>query len=758
MRKRITKIICTAVAAISAATLVFAPACSNRWSGVADMDNSRAVAGTNGGFLTQTNDYVYFINGKAANTDSNSFGSVVKGSVQRLKKTELAKNNYAACETVVPSVIYSGNTNAGIYVYGDYIYYTTPTTERNSDGEILNSNLDFKRTRLDGKDTTSGYIWQSTDNAVDYRYVSVGDTVYIIYALSENLYGKSATNIHSVNCTTGKNTILAYNVTSYMFDTENLENPQIFYTMNVPQFLDGSGSNYAYNQLYTVRADVTASPREYDFSEVEDYDAKKDPVYINLGDYVFDGIGKVDYESGRVGQLNFAHYGDKKYTLTNDSYTYELKWYKDGVLYYHRKDTTSAKVFFKLEVSTLVGSDGKVVSSWDAVEANKTQTAFIAKEITTNYTYLDMDGVTYALGTGSSGITKTVVEDGKLGDEIVMSSDTAATIIDIKEQLGHTYLYYFVAGSNGSVVKRLVIDGDEDDYGMFPTDAETYPEDGADYVTYDSVSVLDIEVCSDWYKPEFVGTKLFYASADEGYSSYNYIKVFDFGADGESFMTNKQLEDLNEKFDALAEKIEKYDEAKKEDDSLRYEGLASALNYLYNTGDVDYIDELIKAYVDINGSDAEDVYTEESVKIYKHFAVAEGDWADYKSDKKTINGETVYANSIDYYYTTVGKVTEKDAEAIRDYFRSASMKEYPVDNSTWWEKLSTGGKVGFIIGMVAAGLLVIGGVTVLVIYLVKRRKSGDGGEGDKFVVDITDDKNVDVYGGESGDGGEKAAE
>ena len=215
MSKRFTKIICTSVAAISLATLAFAPACQTKWTGVSVKDTSQYVAGTNGGFVTETNDYVYFINGKANNTDQNKFGSVLKGSVQRIKKDDLNGGNYSNTQTVVPSVIYSGSYKAGLYIYDGYIYYTTPSTQKNTDGEVLNSNLDFKRTKLDGTGTTDGYIWQSSDNAVDYRYVNVDGTVYILYALSENLYGTSVTNIHSVNCNTGKNTILAYNVAGY---------------------------------------------------------------------------------------------------------------------------------------------------------------------------------------------------------------------------------------------------------------------------------------------------------------------------------------------------------------------------------------------------------------------------------------------------------------------------------------------------------------------------------------------------------------
>ncbi|MDE6373862.1 MAG: hypothetical protein K2L72_05115, partial [Clostridia bacterium] len=326
MSKRFNKIICAAVAVISAATLAFAPACGVKWKGVSEKDASAYVEGTNGGFITETQDYVYFINGKAANTDNNKLGSVLKGSVQRIKKIDLNGGNYGKTDTVVPSVVYSGSYNAGLYIYGGYIYYTSPTTEKNTDGEVLNSNLDFKRTKLDGSDASASYIWQCSDNAVDYRFVSVGDTVYIIYALSENLYGTSVTNIHSVNCDTKENTILAYNVASYAFDTVDVENPYIYYTMAVPQFM-GSSTNMGYNQLYVVRADATKSPREYDFSDIEDYDASENPVYINLGDFVFDGIGKTNYESDRLSQFNYGYGSDKKYDLVNDDYTYEIKWY-----------------------------------------------------------------------------------------------------------------------------------------------------------------------------------------------------------------------------------------------------------------------------------------------------------------------------------------------------------------------------------------------------------------------------------------------
>lgn len=751
MSKRFTKIICTAVAAISATTLAFAPACAVNWSGVAEKDNSAYVQGTNGGFVAETGDYVYFINGKAKNTDTNKFGSVVKGAIKRIKKTDLNAGNLAKCDTVVPSVYYSGNTNAGLYIYDGYIYYTTPTTQKNADGEVLNSNLDFKRTKLDGTDTTNGYIWQSSDNAVDYRFVKTGDTVYILYALSENLYGTSATNIHSVNCTTKENKILAYNVTDYAFDTVDPENPYVYYTMNVPQFL-GESSNYKYNQLYRVRADVTEAPRTYDFSEIEDYDAEKDPVYINYGDYVFDGIGWLDYKSGRVSQLNFAYGSDKQYTFDNSDYTYDIQWYKDGVLYYTRKSSESGSLtsLFKLSNSDVdKDGDGKVDASWDAIDENKKQADPALKNLlirgsdTTEYEFVEMGGNTYAISTGSSGIVKSLVKDEVVEEGFPMSADTSATILAIREEHGHVNLYYSATGGNGYTINRIAIDGEEDDYRKLSTSLE--PD-----LTYRSVKVLNLDACSDWYKPEFVGNKLFFASETAGMSEYNYIMVCDLeGADG--VMTNKEIKALNDKFEGVTDKIGEYDAETNADGSAAYEGLTDALRYVLYTGDADYIDELIQAYIDVQGKDKEYAYSEASVKIVKDYLAAEGDWADYKDDYKEINGKKVYANSRDYYYAVIGEMTESDSDAVASYFKGEYMKEYPVDDSTWYEKLSTGEKVGFIIGTCAAGLLVIGGAVWLTIYLVKRAKNKGETDTEKaFKVDITDDKSLDVYGDEEG--------
>ncbi len=758
MRKRYTKIICAAVAAISAFGLVFSSACNSyKWKAVEDKDTYAGTVKSNGGFLVQTGEkdnegYVYFINGKASNTDDNTFGSVLKGSIQRIKKTDLQSGNYSSTQTIVPSVVYSGQYNAGIYIYGDYIYYTTPSTQKDGSGNVLNSSLDFKRTTLDGSQTDKNYLWQSTDNAVDYRFVENSDgNVYILYAIAENLYGTSATNIHSVNCQTGENIMLAYNVSAYAFDTKNPENPVVYYTMNVPYFVGGT-TTYGYNQLYRVNADRAAAPREYDFSAIKDYDAAKDPVYVNYGDFVFDGIGATQNETeGRVTQFNFG-YGDadREYDLTNSEYTYTINKYEDGVLYYTRTSSTGSSTGIQYRLTDKEYNDkAGSAQGWDAVKENKDVKPFLILSDSNSYTYVELDGKTYAINASSSGITKGELVDGVVKSESVytMSEDSSATVLQVREEktsVGtHTYLYYSLSGGNGYTFHRIAIDGEEGDYKDLPAEPESEWESTW---TYRGVQILDLDACTDWYAPEFVGNTIVFASETFGMSAYNYIMACDL-SNGDNMMTNAQINAYNEKFEAITDKIEAYDDETNADGTPAFSNLSNALKYLHYTGDGDYLDELIKAYVDIEGRNKEYLYSERTAEIYHEFADAAGDWKDYKEDVKKVNGKDVYANSRDYYYSVLGKMSENDINGLKDSYKSQYMQAYPVDNSTWWEKLSTGAKVGFIIGMCAAGLVVLGGIAVAVVFIVKhiKKKKSNGSDDSKMKVDITDDKNVNVY-------------
>ncbi|MDE7264656.1 MAG: hypothetical protein K2N52_00075, partial [Clostridia bacterium] len=468
-------------------------------------------------------DYIYFINGRENYTADNTFGNVVKGAVMRISKENFANRNYSAVDTVVPLIAYSGNVNAGIFIYGEYIYYTTPSTDKNSDGEIQNSHLTFRRTRLDGTGTSKNYYIQLADNTVDYRYVEVDGVVYIMFvATNENLYGTSCTNIYSYNTETGAKTLLAYNVGSYLFDSSDVENPRIFYTMTVTDFKTGTAYSDYYNQIYTVTADAT-EPNEYDFSEVADYDADEDPLYINCGDLVLDGVGFIQNITESLTQFNGSLNGE---ALRRVSYTYTLSSYENGYLYFtrykHLTSENSSQELYSISDKDLTSASWNPISSQDK-DGHENYITVNDAGSTKVYLYDNNGELSGALILSSIGIEKATLVDGKIPESVnndtrfYLTTDGQATLLFTAEHNGHNYIYYSLTGGNGYTVYRICYDGGYGDYNGLPT--------GNENSEYLSTRILDVDSLSGWYLPEMFDNQLLFIAQTENMTSYEYAMV-----------------------------------------------------------------------------------------------------------------------------------------------------------------------------------------------------------------------------------------
>ncbi len=146
----------------------------------------------NGSFLVEKGDYAYFINGKADVTAENKFGKVEKASLVRVLKSELASPKTAKIETVIPKLILSANYTCGFYMYGDYIYYATPSTMQDKTGAVLNTHNEFYRFNLKTGKNDGNFICKLESNTYDFRFVAVGDKVYL--ATTETTVVDGATN------------------------------------------------------------------------------------------------------------------------------------------------------------------------------------------------------------------------------------------------------------------------------------------------------------------------------------------------------------------------------------------------------------------------------------------------------------------------------------------------------------------------------------------------------------------------------------
>ena len=775
MRKKVKKALVCAAAALAACGLTFAAACTGEYyrADALDGDYSYSEVVSNGGFAVEAGNFVYFINGVEANTATNTYGDVQKGALVRISKDNLAAGNYSDVQTVVPLVMYSGAYDGGIFIYGDRVYYSTPSTARDSSGEVLNSRLEFKSTKLDGTETMTGFYFQSESNDFTYRFVEVGGKVYLMYALSEILYGTEAhTNIHSVDLETGEDTVLAYNVASYSFDSKDLTNPYVYYTMNVTYNLGTTNAVTAdYNQVYRVRADAKESPREYDFSYVEDYDAEEDPLYINLGEYVFDGRG----EFSGMTQFNYGYdpatdsdtSSDDANTLSG--YTYSIASYENGILYYTRTYYSSDDGNTPILLYTNddeVGAEG-----WNPVTGNPVASddyngrallysassldgyTFIANEsgVPVGAVYSESHGedessTRYALmyGTFSEGsLSDTFVMADVSGSITVLSTSEEQVVVDDGATETYNFLYFSVSGEgNGNSVHRIALGGSESDYTELPALEETEA-----HSNYQEAKILDVDASSSWYAPEVLSGHLFFAADTDDMSDYNYIMAFDMRDAGNSLatnltMSNSDIETLNDLYEEIAGEE---NSVIADTDSDTYENLPNALRYAFLTRDTEAVANLVQDWVDA-GEDEDYVFSPESAQKYLDFIAAEGDYADYADYSRTVNGEEVFATSRDYYYTLVGYMSDDDAESYIDGLTTDYLPEGPTDDGSWFDGLSTGAKVGFIVGVCAAGIIIIGAAVIIPIVVIRKKRGVLPQYTRRVRVDTTDDKDIDVYG------------
>ena len=148
LKKKLTVLLAMATLACSAATL--ASCAGSDFTPPAQADTTSDKVTSNGGFLVETGEYVYFINGAAEASADNTYGKVQKGALYRIAKSALKAKSYGAAECVVPSLFVAQNYDGGVFIYDNYVYFASPTNEKEKDGTVSTSWLSFKKVKLDG--------------------------------------------------------------------------------------------------------------------------------------------------------------------------------------------------------------------------------------------------------------------------------------------------------------------------------------------------------------------------------------------------------------------------------------------------------------------------------------------------------------------------------------------------------------------------------------------------------------------------------
>ena len=669
---------------------------------------------SNGGFAVEKGNYVYFINGVESNTADNTYGAVEKGALMRITKAQLAAGEYDKAVMVVPSLFVAKNYEAGIFIYGDYVYYATPTTEKNLEGKVENSYIDFKRAKLDGTEKAmSGKFFHLASNSAFYRYVEIDGVVYCMYEEDGAL--------KSYNTKTGKTTVLVEGAGSYFYDKKDLENGNVYYTMSVKYNIDTDNSlDASYNQLYCVNAAATATEvgkkengeisytavcngasKKYSFdasyleNDYADFEAKDYTTYpyVNLGQLVLDGVGTTSQDAGWFNQ------DDKADSLELSGYTYTVKRYENGGVYFTR--STDSKLYYLADEkgenwNTVKGND-VAVAALDVVANDETKASASAI-----FEVAESAGVrthSYLYVAGDALRKATALANGE-AEEIVMARSVASVTLWKTEG---DYLYYYGAEGNGNNLSRINYKGEASHYG--PVLVEMLPE-------YRPLTVAYVDYDSSWYAPEFFGDAVLYCNAQSygGSTAYDYVYSAKLG-------TTAAIEANNEAYNAVTDYVNEYSA----DASAQ-----AYIKYYFRTDGA--LSDEVKALYDekyAKDSDGKNLLN----YVADKFAAEDG-----------LKKETAFLS-------LVGKINEADAESIANDWANSLLK-LPVEEE---DKSLPGWAIALI---VVGSVLVAAGITVAVILIVKaqKKKAAEKQEAEDTVnafkrkkIDTTDDKSIDVY-------------
>ncbi len=741
MRDNRKKIISLTVATACLASAFAFTACGEKaWSLDEKLSyaSSEAAATSNGGFAVEKGGYVYYINGSAAYDGNNTFGEVEKGALMRISTDNLKAGNYTQTETVVPLLFAAQNYDSGIYIFGDYVYFATPTTDKDLDGNVQSDSLDFKRAKLDGSETMSTPYFRLDNNSKQYRFVQTeaGGDVYCLYV--------DGSALKSFNTKTGKETVLVKDSSAtYYFDKTDATSPTVYYTLGVKKLIDtDSAAQEEYNQLYRVRVDATATvnadeasytvtgngyEKTYDFDKTfleekntEAKDDKKDAPYVfddyttypyvNLGELVLDGIGS----SSELKATQFSDKADYDAAMSAGSltelkgYTYSVQSVENGGVYFTRSKvmagTNEISALYYLASSEVganwntVSENAKLSEEGKVVSLNTTNASASALYTIENgtHTYYYLSGTILYKATAPAIVSGAYQESDPMEMARVASGSVLLKLEgdDLYYRDGSNYLY------------MIDYTGEADDYHQLAGER------------IEPVQLAAVELNTSWYGFEIFEDTVLYNNAQTVNSkAYNYIYA-------------SKIEDA----DKLATRMENYTKVSGYFSDLSDADLTSLFRYYFRTGETSMYDAV------------KDLYDEYEQKEFTAFSTrtvsANKSKNDYTDMFKDENG--VYYDRETYFINLLGSYTEEDKQSIDEGFaatlKTETVEEEENDGLAWWA----------IVLICVGSVLVVGGVAAIVVWQGKKAKKAKHDREatairPKKKIDTTDDKSIDVY-------------
>ena len=228
-----------------------------------ELPESNAYVSGNGGLAVQKGEYLYFVNGYTS-VDDMVYGDNKGGNqYSAIYRTKLGDNNSVSydedgklenCELIIDKVC--GFQKTQLFIFGDYIYYATPNTEKVVSGDMMVANFkltDFYRAKLDGSQRTHIYKTNLASDSTKFAFYKVNGCEDVYLALFDG------TKLMLINCSNKIVTTICDNASSVAlpeYDVYNADNNQIskgasniYYTKSKPEEEGSSGNLICYAKI-----------------------------------------------------------------------------------------------------------------------------------------------------------------------------------------------------------------------------------------------------------------------------------------------------------------------------------------------------------------------------------------------------------------------------------------------------------------------------------------------------------------------------
>ncbi len=459
--KKIIRAIVLSLLAVMVALSATACTEGKNWKGTSIKNWGDVVS--NNGFIAETQNNVYFINGIGASTADNTFGQVVQGSLMGISKADLISGDLEKAEIVIPKLFTARDYKSGLYISGDYVYYGTPSTQKNSQGEIANNEMVITKTKLDG--TKSESILTLPSNSTEYRITEKDGQISIVYydtadkAIKVFANGKTTTVIKTDVKTNenafgnGYESLNAYtflkgnglNGNTVIFNT--IVYSEEYFAEKEENTTSYSREQYLYNNIYVLKAGETTPELVIDGSEKG---VKTDILYNGEtylfykqtaieGDTAIFGAVAKDFSSANLGQK--INDGAEEYltdaTLIQDldnAYVVDLEQDSEG-------GTITGGNVYK---TTLVGDEKQVKQK------------VILSETIRDLLFIN-NGYAYFLNEDSQiariEINKEDAKEQRVSTDIVSTSWYEPKVLNLS---GKDYLFYVDASKLGCSYLRVI--------------------------------------------------------------------------------------------------------------------------------------------------------------------------------------------------------------------------------------------------------------------------------------------------------------